>query len=68
VAHSTWELEIGRSWFKASLGKKLVRPYLSKNKPMWWFTPVIPATQEMEVGRSWSKASLYKKHKTLSEK
>jgi hypothetical protein len=29
---ATQEAEIGRSWFKAKLGKKLLRHYL-KNKP-----------------------------------
>jgi hypothetical protein len=27
---AAWETEMGKSWFKANLGKKLVRPHLNK--------------------------------------
>jgi hypothetical protein len=45
-----WRQRLGRSKFKASLGKKLVRPPFQRLSPPWWFTPVIPAILEA-IGR-----------------
>jgi hypothetical protein len=31
IISATWEAEMGGSWFKASLGKKCLRPILTNN-------------------------------------
>jgi hypothetical protein len=36
-----------------------MRPLL-KNKLVWWFISITPATWEVEVGKSWSRISLEK--------
>jgi hypothetical protein len=38
-----------------------------QTSPVWWYTPVIPATLEAQVGLR-SKDSPGQKHKTLSKK
>jgi hypothetical protein len=47
------------TWFKASLDKKLVGPYL-KDKPSVVVHPHNPVTQEVEVGRLRFEISLGK--------
>jgi hypothetical protein len=44
VIPDTWEVEIEESWFKANLGKKLVRPYLKNNPSVVVHGYSIPAT------------------------
>jgi hypothetical protein len=36
----------GGSWFKATLGRKLMRPNLNRKIWAWWHTPVITATRK----------------------
>jgi hypothetical protein len=45
VISATWEVEMGRSQFKANLSKKLVRAYLTEQANLQ-FTPVNPAMEE----------------------
>jgi hypothetical protein len=62
------EADMEELQFKASLGKKSVRPYINKTSWVWWSITVTPATKEVEVGRLWSKAGPWQKCKTLFEK
>jgi hypothetical protein len=57
---------LGELWFKASLGKKLVRYPSQPTSQVWWCRPITLDMHEIQVG-GW-QPEIRQKYKILSEK
>jgi hypothetical protein len=60
IIPATWEMQIGRSEFKVSLGKKrkIISETLSqRTSQVWCHISIIPAIHEPEVGEYWLEIS-----------
>jgi hypothetical protein len=68
VIPAIWEVEIRGSWFKASLDKKLKRPYLKRKLDGGTNLYGDTVTCEAEVRGSQPKASPRQRHNTRFEK
>jgi hypothetical protein len=48
-------MELGGSWFEASL-RKVLKTLAQKTSQVWWCITVIPAMQEEDIGELQSQA------------
>jgi hypothetical protein len=58
-------MELGGSWFEASL-RKVLKTLAQKTSQVWWCITVIPAMQEVKI--EWCARPTPGKNETPSEK